>query len=137
MCSEMWLLVLALVHGFRAENASVRLVHRQSCYGSADESSSGADMIGCAESAASVFEHALTPATLWCNATVCVSRFGAAMQVHSIDCNERRCSVLLHCDEKLLGLVYGGVVTVVGLALFVYLLFRVNAAIQYETSKRL
>lgn len=134
MSSVMWLLLF--IHGFRAENtsSSVRLVHRQTCYGASDASTS--DMIGCAESAASVFEHSLTPATLWCNATVCVSRFGAAMQVHSIECDERRCTVLLHCDEKLLGLVYGGVVTVIGLAVFVYLLFRVNAAIQYDTSKR-
>jgi hypothetical protein len=135
MCNVMWLLVLFFIHGFRAENNdSVRLVHRQSCYGASDANS---DMIGCAESAASVFEHSLTPATLWCNATVCVSRFGAAMQVHSINCDAHRCSVLLHCDEKLLGLVYGGVVTVIGLGVFVYLLFRVNASIQYDTSKRL
>lgn len=136
----MWLLVLAFaVHGFRAENATVRLVHRQSCYGEqhSSSSSSNSDMIGCAEPAASVFEHSLTPATLWCNATVCVSRFGAPMHVHSIECDERRCTVLLHCDDKLLGLVYGGAVTVGGVALFVYLLFRVNAAIQYDASKRL
>ena len=124
----LWLLITAVAA------AEMRLVHRHTCYGASENAS--ADAIGCAESAAELFEHTLTPATLWCNGTTCLTRFGVPLAVHSIDCDERRCSVLVHCDARLSELTYACVLTFAGIVVLVVLLVRNNFARAHFADER-
>lgn len=105
------LLLLPMLSSALCAN-DTRFVHRRACFGADIVGlNSSDDMIGCAERAAMLFEHTLTPSMLWCNTTHCRTRFGDLLEVHVIDCNEERCHVLLHCDDKLNSLKQAALLT--------------------------
>jgi len=88
-----------------------RYVHRHEHIGVDADS---ADHIGCAETEARLLEHMLTPPALWCNAATCLSEFDVAYAVHAIDCDARRCTVLLHCGAGLRYVKWAGAATLGG-----------------------
>lgn len=101
------------------QNAT-RVVHRHACYG-ADIDSSAVDNIGCAESAAAPLEHMLTPDILRCNDTHCMDRFGMLVDMHSMNCTERFCTIKLHCNDRLSDIIQATIVGMIGvIALIVY-----------------
>jgi hypothetical protein len=122
----MWLLTLMAAVGPAGAFAnSTRFVHRHTCFGSGHNNSY--DTIGCAEREATLFEHTLTPAMLWCNATHCQTTLGDALDVHMIDCDAQRCRVLLHCDAKFASLKQAFAITIVALVLLVAAMTYHNA----------
>lgn len=119
------MLLLAWLALARTLSNETRFVHRHSCYGGAHNDTF--DTIGCAEREATLFEHKLTPPMLWCNTTHCRTRFGDMLDVHMIDCDARRCRVLLHCEERLRSLKQAFAVTIVALILLVASMAYQNA----------
>jgi hypothetical protein len=105
---------LALVAVAAVAQNATRFVHRHACYG-ADSDMIALDSIGCAEPAAELIQHSLTPDMLWCNATHCNDRFGEPVFVHTMDCDATRCRILLHCTDRLSYMVQAALVTIVGI----------------------
>jgi hypothetical protein len=118
----MLLLLLVAAHAFENDT---RFVHRHACFG--DSHNETYDTIGCAEREATLFEHTLTPAMLWCNTTHCKSRFGDALDVHTIDCDARRCRVLVHCVAQFSALKSAFALTIVALIMLVTAIAYTNA----------
>lgn len=85
------------------------------------------------------FEHSLAPSTLWCNATDCTTRFGVSVDLHSIECSERRCVVQLHCHGKIMLLAKTALVTLITLAILIgALVCSLGTSTQlHDTEKRL
>ena len=113
-----------------------RYVHRRSCVGIVRNHS---DTIRCVEAQASMFEHMVTPSSMWCNEHDCESDFNEVFVVHSIVCTPVNCTVLFHCAEALENIEHACLLTVLAIVIIaispLYLPFaRIKAA--WESRRR-
>lgn len=97
-----------------------RYVHRHEHIG---VDADNADHIGCVEIHAKPFEHMLTPSALWCDAETCLSEFDVSYPVHSIDCDAKRCVVMLHCADELERIKWASLATLAALFCLIVLPF--------------
>ena len=112
-------LITAIVAAVATNSTNIRFVHRHACAGLSQ--STAVDEIGCAEPHLVPFSHTLTPARLWCNTERCWSEFNDTYTVHSIDCDDSRCSVEVHCDERVEPIIVAAASTLVGAIVLVAL----------------